>query len=154
MVVSTDFIHCFHCFIEALFQDYGLIPDSVAALGLLKIALGLYICCRCFLVCSRMVVLILAFLDFILKLDHLVVKQGSDYLLALEVNHVAYFKHPLSHGFLELGILCSQSLESVAKNLLRCGPALSLVLLDCAMDFFGEFLDALSPPINAIDSLI
>ena len=101
-----------------------------------------------------MVILILAFLDFILKLGHLVVEQGSDYLFALVVNHVAYFKHPLSHGFLELGILSGQSLKSVAKNLLRSGPALGLVLLDGTMDIFCEFLDALGPRIYAVDSLI
>jgi len=40
VVVPSDLIHNFHCFIEALFQDQGLIPDCVAPLGLLQVTLG------------------------------------------------------------------------------------------------------------------
>jgi hypothetical protein len=39
VVVPSDLIHYFHCFIEALFQDQGLIPHCVAPLGLLQVAL-------------------------------------------------------------------------------------------------------------------
>jgi hypothetical protein len=41
MVVASDLIHNFHGLIKALFQDQSLIPDSVAPLGLLQVALGL-----------------------------------------------------------------------------------------------------------------
>lgn len=40
VVVPSDLINYFNCFIEALFQDQGLIPHCVAPLGLLQVTLG------------------------------------------------------------------------------------------------------------------
>ena len=74
--------------------------------------------------------------------------------IRLDHLNVAHLKHPLSHGLLELAVLCGQSFKTVAKDLLRRGPALGLVLLDGAMDFLGEFLDALGPRVNPVDSLV